>query len=163
MASTTWDGHLCRNKARPSATSLSHTPGFRLVYTEALPRTPRTLQVEAKRGAPFSSHNFSSLSNISNILRYLYEKPPHNNRKCGLQVEATHRHRARGAPLKHPTVHALVKALLPVMLHNFIFRITITDFIHFLVKALLPVMLHNFINLSNISNILRHLYGRTHT
>ena len=30
-----------------------------------------------------SSHNFISFSNTSNILRYLCEKPPHNNRKCG--------------------------------------------------------------------------------
>ena len=30
------------------------------------------------------SHNCSiSFNNISNIIRYLYEKPPHNNRKCG--------------------------------------------------------------------------------
>ena len=36
-----------------------------------------------KRGAPISSHNFISFNNIANILRYLYEKPPHNSRKCG--------------------------------------------------------------------------------
>ena len=32
---------------------------------------------------PVVSHNFVSFNNISNMLRYLYEKPPHNNRKCG--------------------------------------------------------------------------------
>ena len=37
----------------------------------------------AKRGAPIRSHIFISLNNISNILRYLYEKPSHTNRKCG--------------------------------------------------------------------------------
>ena len=36
-----------------------------------------------KRGARISSHNFISFNNIANILRYLYEKPPHNSRKCG--------------------------------------------------------------------------------
>ena len=30
-----------------------------------------------------TSHNFISCNNISNILRYLYDKPPYNNRKCG--------------------------------------------------------------------------------
>ena len=30
-----------------------------------------------------SPHNFISLGNISNILRYFNEKPLHNNRKCG--------------------------------------------------------------------------------
>ena len=42
---------------------------------------------DAKSGAPISSHNFSQFNNISNMLRYLYEKPPHNNRKCGLHVQ----------------------------------------------------------------------------
>ena len=32
---------------------------------------------------PISSHNFISFNNTSNILRYIYEKHPHNNRKCG--------------------------------------------------------------------------------
>ena len=29
-------------------------------------------------------------------------------------------------------------------------------------RGLLPIVSHNFINVSNISNILRYLYGRTH-
>ena len=33
--------------------------------------------------APISLRNFIGLNNISIIVRYLYEKPPHNNRKCG--------------------------------------------------------------------------------
>ena len=35
------------------------------------------------RGAPICQHNFNSVNNISNILRYLYEKPPQNIRQCG--------------------------------------------------------------------------------
>ena len=34
-------------------------------------------------GCPVGSRNFIRFNNISNIVRYLYEKPSHNNRKCG--------------------------------------------------------------------------------
>ena len=34
-------------------------------------------------GGPISSHTFISFNNISNIPRYLYEKRPHDNIKCG--------------------------------------------------------------------------------
>ena len=33
--------------------------------------------------APIGLRNFISLNNIPNIVRYLYEKPPYNKRKCG--------------------------------------------------------------------------------
>ena len=32
---------------------------------------------------PISLHNFVSFNTISNILRYVYEKPPCNNSECG--------------------------------------------------------------------------------
>ena len=32
-----------------------------------------------REGGPISPRNFIGFNNISNILRYLYEKPPHNN------------------------------------------------------------------------------------
>ena len=37
-------------------------------------------------GCPISSHNLISFNNIYNILRYLYGKTPHNNRKCGRRL-----------------------------------------------------------------------------
>ena len=47
--------------------------------------TLRALELEVYRQevSPISSQNFISFNNISNILRYVYEKPPHNKRKCG--------------------------------------------------------------------------------
>ena len=44
-------------------------------------------EVKQHGPGPISSHNCISYryNNISNILRYLYEKPPYNNRECGLQ------------------------------------------------------------------------------
>ena len=37
----------------------------------------------AENAAPIRSHNFIRFNNIPNMLRYLYEKPPYTNRKCG--------------------------------------------------------------------------------
>ena len=37
---------------------------------------------------PISSRNFINFNKISNIVRYLYGKPPYNNRKCGWQPRA---------------------------------------------------------------------------
>ena len=33
--------------------------------------------------SPISPQKFISFNNIPNIVRYVYEKPPCNNRKCG--------------------------------------------------------------------------------
>ena len=35
---------------------------------------------------PIISRNLISFNHISYVLRYVYEKPPHNNRKCGHTV-----------------------------------------------------------------------------
>ena len=42
---------------------------------------------KAQRGAPIIWHIFISLNNISNMLRYLYETPPHNNWKFGCALQ----------------------------------------------------------------------------
>ena len=49
--------------------------------TKALGSVPVSIQTR-NRGVPrpISVHNFIRFNNICNILRYLYEKPPHNNR-----------------------------------------------------------------------------------
>ena len=44
------------------------------------------LAVKHPPASPIRFHNFASFNNISNILRYLYGKPPHNIRKCGWRL-----------------------------------------------------------------------------
>ena len=43
----------------------------------------QVLECGLDRCTPIMTHNFINLSNIPNMLRYLYETPPHNNWKCG--------------------------------------------------------------------------------
>ena len=39
---------------------------------------------QGQEGCPISSHTFTRFNNISNILRYLYVKPMHNNGNMAL-------------------------------------------------------------------------------
>ena len=67
--------------------------GFTLVhlrkmalYRRSFPSLSTVCDVKysaVRSGAPIRAHTFIRLNNISNMLRYVYEKPPHNNRKCG--------------------------------------------------------------------------------
>ena len=41
---------------------------------------------KCQEGCPISSHTSISFNNISNILRYVYEKPPYNKKKCGRRL-----------------------------------------------------------------------------
>ena len=65
-------------------------------------------------------HNFISFNNISNILRDFYEKPPHNNRKCGRRQALTR------------TISAAAMNLLPVIHHNSINLSNISNILRYL-------------------------------
>ena len=74
-------GRRGRTRARRWVSSRPHQRGLRRCCSSGA--CIATGACIAAEGCPLRSHNFIGFNTVSNILRYLYGKPPHDNRKCG--------------------------------------------------------------------------------